>query len=264
MKTVLLIDGDTIAFKYGVSFMTTKTNEDGTTYKELFVPTYAAACGYIDNFLDELKCRLFADEIEVILSDPARNFRKEVYPPYKMHRDNGSRPILIDELKDYLRANYRGFHWPGLEADDVQGIIATGDPSGNTNYIVVSIDKDLKQIPGKLYNPDKPDLGVMEITPEAGMFWTWEQTITGDSTDGYPGIPGVGAVGAKGALNKAIARGVSVFDLWPVVLQYYHGKGHTTEYALSQLRCARILQNSDYDLLEEKVTLWTPPGHPEE
>ena len=40
---------------------------------------------------------------------------------------------------------------PGLEADDAMGIYATQYP-GN---IIISPDKDIKQIPGTLYNLDK-------------------------------------------------------------------------------------------------------------
>ena len=58
----------------------------------------------------------------------------------------------------------------------------------NDNWqIIVSPDKDMRQIPGKLYNMDE----VIDITPEDGMQWHYIQTLAGDSTDGYSGVPGV-------------------------------------------------------------------------
>ena len=74
---------------------------------------------------------------------------------------------------------------PTLEADDAMGIYATKHP-GN---IIVSPDKDMRQIPGKLYNMDE----VIDITPEDGMQWHYIQTLAGDQTDGYSGVPGIGS-----------------------------------------------------------------------
>ena len=71
-----------------------------------------------------------------------------------------------------------------LEADDSLGIYATANP-GN---VIVSPDKDMRQIPGKLY--DLKD--VTTITPEAGHQWHFIQTLAGDQTDGYAGVPGYG------------------------------------------------------------------------
>ena len=64
------------------------------------------------------------------------------------------------------------------------GIYATFEP-GN---IIVSPDKDMRQIPGKLYNLDE----TVEVTEEEGMRWHLIQTLAGDQTDGYGGVPGIG------------------------------------------------------------------------
>ena len=69
-----------------------------------------------------------------------------------------------------------------LEADDAIGIYATS----NDNCVMVSPDKDMKQIPGTLYNLDE----TITITPEDGWEWFLIQTLSGDSTDGYSGAPG--------------------------------------------------------------------------
>ena len=48
-----------------------------------------------------------------------------------------------------------------------------------------SPDKDMRQIPGKLYDFNE----TVEITPEEGARWHLIQTMSGDNTDGYSGVP---------------------------------------------------------------------------
>ena len=57
---------------------------------------------------------------------------------------------------------------------------------------MVSIDKDMQTIPGRLYNPNKSDLGTRTISvDDAGLFWV-KQALTGDQIDHYTGFPGIG------------------------------------------------------------------------
>ena len=74
-----------------------------------------------------------------------------------------------------------------LEADDVLGILAT-EPS-NEERIIVSIDKDLYQIPAKVSKDGKTYEGYQK---NEANYWHMMQTLTGDSTDGYSGCPKVG------------------------------------------------------------------------
>ena len=118
---------------------------------------------------------------------------------------------------------------PGLEADDSMGIYATKFP-GN---IIASPDKDMRQIPGTLYNFDE----TFTITPEGGAAWHLIQSISGDQTDGYGGVPGIG-----------IKRAESLFK----------EKGYTQVTALANARLARILTVDDYDFDKKEPKLWTP------
>ena len=72
---------------------------------------------------------------------------------------------------------------PELE-DDAMGIYATANP-GN---IICSPDKDMRQIPGKLYDMKE----TVTIDPVEGAKWHLIQTLAGDQTDGYSGVPGIG------------------------------------------------------------------------
>ena len=130
-----------------------------------------------------------------------------------------------------------------LEADDAMGIYATQHP-GN---IIVSPDKDMRQIPGKLYNLET----TQDITAEEGAQWHYIQTLAGDQTDGYSGVPGIGVKRAETLFNK---EGYS----WATVVKAFTDKGLTEDDALLNARLARILTINDYDTTRQEPKLWTP------
>ena len=78
------------------------------------------------------------------------------------------------------------------------GILATKSPGC---YVLASIDKDLKQIPGIHYNWQKElvtDVNLLEAD-----YWFYFQVLTGDSADGYAGCPGIGVKRARIVLENA-------------------------------------------------------------
>ncbi len=123
------------------------------------------------------------------------------------------------------------------------GIYATKYP-GN---IIASPDKDMRQIPGQLYNFDE----TFTITPEDGAKWHLIQTCAGDQTDGYPGVPGIGV---KRATTIFEEKGYS----WKTVAEMFDDKGYTQVTALANARLARILTADDYDFKNKQPKLWTP------
>ena len=132
---------------------------------------------------------------------------------------------------------------PTLEADDALGIYATLYPDN----IICSPDKDMKQIPGKVY-----DLEIVhEITPQEGMQWHYIQTLAGDQTDGYSGVPGLG-----------VKRSAALFERdgysWQTIVNAFAEKGLGEDVALQNARLAKILTCDDYDLEHKRPILWTP------
>ena len=130
-----------------------------------------------------------------------------------------------------------------LEADDAMGIYATLYP-GNT---IVSPDKDMRQIPGNLYDLNE----VTVVTPEEGYRWHMVQTLAGDQTDGYGGVPGIG-----------VKRAISLFEThgytWKTVLSAFKEKDLNEDVALQNARLAKILTIDNYDLEQRRPILWTP------
>jgi DNA polymerase-1 len=233
----LLVDADYIVYKACAG------SEDEIDWGDdviTVVSKFSDAMAFVTRDLNKIKNEFLWDTPEVVLffSD-SKNFRKKIYPEYKGHR-NRKKPCGYRRVISELSKQYIVIRMPELEADDAMGIYATNNP-GN---IIVSPDKDMRQIPGRLYNMDE----TVTITPEEGEQWHYIQTLAGDQTDGYSGVPGIG-----------IKRAVSLFEEhgynWQTVVQAFKDKGLTEDDALMNARLAKILTNKEYD---GRVINWTP------
>ena len=149
-------------------------------------------------------------------------------------------------MVNHCRDNYNTVIRDKLEADDSLGIDATRYAS--TDNIIVSPDKDMRQIPGTLWDMTND---VVEITKEDGDKWHLIQSLAGDPTDGYSGCPGIGVKRASDLLNKHKSP-------WSAVCKAYEDRGLSDDDALMNARLAKILQHEDYDYDKEQVILWSP------
>ncbi len=133
-------------------------------------------------------------------------------------------------MVNHCRDNYNFVCREGLEADDSIGIDATNPKYMNEDFIVVSPDKDMKQIPGVLWNLTDD---VEEITKEDGDKWHLIQSLAGDPTDGYSGCPGIGVKRALELLNKHDSK-------WEAICQAFRERGLSDDDALLNARLAKI------------------------
>jgi len=235
----LLIDADYIVYKCCAAAETeVDFGDDVILVTSNFSDAYKATIGELTKIRD--KFGSFSDLV-LFFSD-YKNFRKKILPEYKGHR-NRKKPCGYKRVQEALKNEYRVITMPSLEADDALGIFATRY-QGN---IIVSPDKDMKQIPGKLYNLDEE----FTITKEAGAKWHLIQSLAGDQTDGYSGVPGIGVKRAEALFKK---EGYS----WKTVVGAFYDKGLNENDALTNARLARILTVDDYDFEKQKPKLWTP------
>jgi 5'-3' exonuclease len=151
-------------------------------------------------------------DVEMYLSPSSgSNFRYEVAEtrPYKGNRDRTHRPTHEADLRNYIIENWPTTIAEGEEADDLLGIEQTADPN---NTIIVSLDKDLDQIPGLKYNfvADRS----YEITQEQAHYNFHIQLMAGDSTDNIPGLPGVGVGKAAKALHGITDPMEQLAEVW--------------------------------------------------
>lgn len=191
---------------------------------------------------------LGTSDFAIILSG-SKNFRYTIDPTYKSNRKGTRKPLGFKALKEWLYEAYPGQVKANdaLEADDYMGILST-TPNAVPRCIV-SDDKDMQSIPGKLYRNEE----LLEISEEEADRFHLYQTLVGDSADGYKGCPGVGPVKAEAILKKP-------GDPWQNVRQAFLKAGTDEEHAVLQARLARILRWSDWDSEKKEVRLWTP--HP--
>ena len=234
----LLIDADFIVYKCcAAAEDEIDWGDDVITVVSKFSEAYAA----VEREIVKIRSEFMLAEPVLFFSD-SKNFRKKIYPDYKGHR-NRKKPCGYRRVINELSQFYKVIRIAELEADDAMGIYATHEP-GN---IIVSPDKDMRQIPGKLYNLDE----MTEIDPEEGRRWHLVQTLAGDQTDGYGGVPGIG-----------VKRAISLFEKtgykWKPVVTAFKDKGLGEDEALVNARLARILTCDDYDLAKQRPILWSP------
>lgn len=265
----LLIDADVL--RYQLSFKNTKTvkwedEDDGAevVVAEVVNPEKAKADldDYIEELLEKFGTRHFLLPLSV-----STNFRKGILPTYKGNRTK-PKPALWTAVDGFLHelCPEKIITREYLEGDDILGLLATMPKPrlAPGKRIIVSIDKDMQTIPGRLFNPGKPDIGTRTISEhEANLFWM-KQVLTGDTVDNYKGCPGIGPKRADEILmpiHEAMT-GAPVAEhlalLWGYVVLAYESKGLTQTDALVQARCARILRDGDYNFKTEEVKLWKP------
>ena len=247
-RVTLLIDGDVVVYQ-----ATSATEQEIDWGDDLWTlhSNVDEAKRIVEEQVDSWVKRLGATDVVIAYSD-SLNFRKDVYPLYKSHRQSKRKPLAYKEVKTWTTGVWETYQRPGLEGDDVLGILSTHPKAIPGQKIIVSIDKDMKTIPGYYWNPDKDEQPTFVSTEDADWYHLY-QTLIGDKTDGYPGCPGIGPVKAEKLLDS-----VPVVDRWAAVVAAYEKAGLTEEDALAQARCARILRYTDYDFKRKEVKLWSP------
>ena len=235
--TLLLIDGDIIAYKACASAETPTNWGDGLWTLHCYEHDVAT-------ILEEQIANLMKAPVQdciITLSDKD-NYRKEFAPYYKANRKETRKPMLLGWAREYLTSKYNTVMYRGLEADDVLGILGTK----NRDTIIWSEDKDLLTIPAKHWINGE----VVEISEAEADYQFYYQTLVGDNTDNYKGCPSVGAVTA----NKLLSSGCT----WDTVVAAFKSKGLSEEVALENARLARILRDGEYNTETGEVYLWQP------
>ena len=237
----LLIDADFTVYK---SCAAAETEIDWGDDTILVTSKFSDAMGATRRELTKIQDKFGSFTSMILFFSDSTNFRKKILPDYKGHR-NRKKPCGYKRVINKLKEEYEVILMPTLEADDAMGIYATKHP-GN---IIVSPDKDMKQIPGELYNLDK----IFTVNKHEGEKWHLIQTLSGDQTDGYSGVPGIGVKRAETLFKE---KGYS----WRTVVTAFTDKGLTETDALVNARLAKILTVDDYDFTKNKPILWNPPA----
>jgi len=252
-RKLLLIDGDQFVFTAAVAI------EQETRWDDHNHVLYASPELAWVNFEALLK-RIF-DRFEtndhVLTFSSPDNFRYQVDPTYKSGRKGTRKPMCYAVVREMCDEHYNTLIMPGLEADDIMGILAT--KPGSAERIIVSQDKDMKTIPSTIWD-GKDVVHVSEAWADYNHLY---QTLIGDATDSVKGCPGVGPVKAEKLLaftdaEKELSPEEQQQLRWVRVIAAYAKAGLTEEVAIQQARLVRILRWPDWDGENKKPILWTP------
>lgn len=185
-KPQYLIDGD--PYVYQAAWSTQGLEEEDATDK-------------IDELLEqtlfEVSWGIEEDNYQVFLTGKG-NFRFDiaVTHPYKGNRKDIEKPEHLGVLRSHLVDNWGAIVSEGEEADDLLGIWST---DYGPNAVVVSIDKDMLQLPCNHYEPRKQIHRT--VSDFEGLKFFYTQLLTGDTVDNIKGCKGIGPVKAKAILS---------------------------------------------------------------
>ena len=235
----LLIDADFIVYK---SCAAAETEIDFGDDVIIVTSKFTEAYNKVTRELNKIHDAIWDSGEMILFFSDSTNFRKKIQADYKGHR-NRKKPCGYKRVINALKDDYRVIIMPSLEADDAMGIYATKNP-GN---MICSPDKDMRQIPGKLYDMETITL----ISETTGPQWHLIQTLAGDQTDGYSGVNGIGIKRAEALFKE---KGYS----WKTVKDTFIEKDSDEETALINARLAKILTKDDYDFKNNKPIPWTP------
>lgn len=270
--TVALIDGDIAAYRAAAVTQTAIKWEDNDEPSIWANPTEAIKAAHTT-------IRLWgeaagANKLIVFLTGPL-NYRKVVLPSYKANRSNVPRPVALKQVHAAIRESFNVVYLDGLEADDLMGMTLTS-PKSKGQAVIVSMDKDMRTLPGWHLNPAKEREPVPVTLADANRYW-FTQALTGDTSDGYVGCPKIGPKKAstilegwdgldleEGFNRLHMTFAAQALKTLPEDQARVDGFSLAASVdALTQLRVARILRDGDFNKRTNEVTLWTPEHLPE-
>jgi len=121
------------------------------------VETIEEAIGKFDEVFMSIANRLEDnyDVKEYIFFNNSRgNFRKVLDKNYKANRLNVELPPLLNEMHELVTVLYDSKKTYGMETDDIVAKYwyKLSNEFGRDNVLIISIDKDYKQLPALIYN----------------------------------------------------------------------------------------------------------------
>lgn len=187
-------------------------------------------------FFEEIK------EYELFITTCSNSFRKQISTTYKSNRKKNKYVWL---LREHYRHN-EARNSDRLEADDLIAIKAR--ELGVGNYVIVSIDKDLKQIGGYFWSYYKTrskdsfgdlilnEFGFYEMEykqtqvdfineNDANIFF-WSQMLIGDTSDNIQGVKRIGVKTAEKILNNTTVP-------WIATARKYIEKGQKKDFKVN-------------------------------
>lgn len=208
---------------------------------------------FIENGFNILFCEYFIT--------PRSSLRKKLFSDYKANRDNKINPMFkwVNKVRKYLLDSDFAIIKDGFEADDL--IADRAKELGQNECIVISLDKDMNQIPGIHFNfyrkPSKEVdqfgnrikndyKGLSIVSEKESEYNFWYQMLIGDTVDNVKGVKGIGPKKAEKALLESIDYETTVKEMYEKV----YGENWLAEYEKNHfflyLGCNRSYQTISF------------------
>lgn len=204
------------------------------------------------------RCMNNRNALVAICCDGKGNWRKELAPSYKAHRE--AQPESMYDILDRVKARLKAdglllWECPGFEADDLLATATDAAVMAGHEVTICSHDKDVLQLLKPEYvrmlktsTWETVDYEAMVakfgVTP--GQFTDW-LALTGDASDGVAGVPGVGPKTAS-ELLKAHNSIEGIYDAMAKGTIELKGKKlEALQQNIPQLELARKLVALRYD-----------------
>jgi len=122
------------------------------------------------------------------------NFRKQISKTYKSNRLNRDIPKILNDLHNYVTFAYDSKQGKGIETDDLVATYWSNltEIMGRDKVIIVSIDKDYKQLPCLIYNYHSKHQCYYDISEAEAKRNFYTQMIVGDTADNINFCKGYG------------------------------------------------------------------------
>lgn len=197
-----LVDGDILCYRCGFAC------KDDEPLEYALATVRNAIRNIYDKFPDSPEQKLYLTG--------KGNFRDYVatMQEYKGNRDTAARPKFYREIREYMMAYHSAILVEGQEADDAMGIEQWKHKDKST--VIVSIDKDLRMIPGYHYNFVKDNLDYVTLADANYAFF--KQMLVGDRSDN---IPGINKIGDKTSDKLLAPANKLVADMQTIVKREY-------------------------------------------
>ena len=226
-----LIDGDVLRYEIGFA---AETGWRAMKQDDEALPPFDYVRDMLEQRLDQICWAVGATESPCLFITEGRTFRYDLAKtlPYKGTRKD-KKPWHFRNLTNHMVNVIGAQVVTYLEADDAITIEHVNSPD---ETVIVTRDKDLRQVPGWLYQwelGNQPEFGPALITKEGhlrlssdrkrisgtGLPYFYSQCLTGDRVDNIPGVKDYGpvrtfeALGACSTLQHYLDTVIEVYQV---------------------------------------------------
>lgn len=177
---VVLIDADSLVWSSTYKFKETPEDSGWCDLEEGKAKFDEVLMSIVNKIEEDFE----VDKV-IIFNGAVGNFRKDITDKYKANRKERDLPPILAELHQYVRDQYNSISGQGEETDDVVARYwkQLSSVLGREEVVIVSIDKDYKQLPCIMYNYGKKHQCYYDISQEEAYNNFYTQMIVGDSAD---------------------------------------------------------------------------------